>query len=484
MLKQLGRDVAIYGGADLLFKLVQFLVIPIYAHRLAVADFGILALLQVSAILLGVLVNLGVNYSVQRFYFDKDIAEERRPLLVSTGLFQLLVSGTILIGIVGFMLYGSRETIELNYGIAWTLVLVALATILPDQIAQYALDTSRLQFAPFNFCAIALVKNVVGLLIGLWLLLEHDMGVLGLLAGNLVAAVAAVPLGLWLVRRDLTLGLDREYLGLMLRFGTPFVFTAAAYWAFGSMDRWMLAEMSDSAQVGLFSIAFKFASVLTLAIGAFHQAWIPLAMRMANEEPDYRRLFSLVFSGWFCFLGLTALGLGLFAGDVMAALTPPSYWPAAQALAIGAAAIALSGTTQITSLGVTLEKRTMLIATGAWLTAGINIGLNLLLIPRFGASGSAIATLAAYLFLTLFYLGWSQKLHPIPLERGKLLYGLLLVAAAIAAAFLPLGEPLGPIAALGKLSILLVALLGGVLVGALPFHLFRRVFRRAEMRET
>jgi O-antigen/teichoic acid export membrane protein len=70
MLRQLGRDVAIYGGADLLFKLVQFLVIPIYAHRLAVADFGILALLQVSAILLGAIVNLGVNYSVQRFYFD------------------------------------------------------------------------------------------------------------------------------------------------------------------------------------------------------------------------------------------------------------------------------------------------------------------------------------------------------------------------------------------------------------------------------
>ncbi|HEY5723637.1 MAG TPA: oligosaccharide flippase family protein [Allosphingosinicella sp.] len=478
MLRQLGRDVAIYGGADLLFKLVQFLVIPIYAHRLAVADFGILALLQVSAILLGAIVNLGVNYSVQRFYFDKEIDESRRPLLVSTGLFQLLVSGTILIGIVGFLLYGWREPIHLDYGIAWPLVLVALATILPDQIAQYALDTSRLQFAPLKFCAIAMVKNVAGLMLGLWLLLSLDMGVLGLLVGNLVAAIAAVPLGLWLVRRDLTLGVDREYLSTMLRFGTPFVFTAAAYWAFGSLDRWMLAEMSDAVQVGLFSIAFKFASVLTLAIGAFHQAWIPLAMRMANEEPDYRRLFSMVFSGWFCFLGLTALGLALFADDVMAALTPKSYWPAAQALAIGAAAIALSGTMQITSLGVTLEKRTLLIATGAWMTAGINVGLNLLLIPRLGASGSAIATLLSYLFLTLFYLGWSQRLHPIPLERGRLAYGLLLVVAATAAAFLPKGEALALVPILGKLSILAVALLGGVLVGAFPFALLRRVFLR------
>jgi O-antigen/teichoic acid export membrane protein len=479
MLKRLGKDLAVYGGADLLFKLVQFAVIPVYSRLLTVAEFGILALLQVSATLIGILVNLGVSYAVQRFYFDKDIPEERRPLLVTSGLLQLVVSASLVLCAIAIGLHTVRGHVALEYGIAWTLVTLALATVLPDQVAQYALDTSRLQFAPFKFCAIALVKNVLGLLLGLWLLIEQGMGLAGLLAGNLAAAIAAVPLGLWLIRRDLTFGIDREYLATLLRFGSPFIFTAAAYWAFGSLDRWMLAEMSDAAQVGLFSIAFKFASVLTLVIAAFHQAWIPLAMKMAQEEPGYQASFSTIFSLWLCLLALLALGISMFSDEVMVLLTPAPYWAAAPALALGAAAIALSGTTQITTLGVTLAKRPLLIATGAWLTALVNIGLNLLLIPPFGATGSAGATLLSYGFLTLYYLFWSQRLHPLPLQWGKLLYGTAILAAAIAAPWVPDGAPLSVLAIAVKLSILMAALLGAFLLGVIPLGQLRLLRKTA-----
>ena len=45
MLKRFGRDVAIYGGVDLVFKLLQFLLIPVDTAYLSVSEFGILALL-------------------------------------------------------------------------------------------------------------------------------------------------------------------------------------------------------------------------------------------------------------------------------------------------------------------------------------------------------------------------------------------------------------------------------------------------------
>jgi O-antigen/teichoic acid export membrane protein len=459
VLRRFGRDVAVYGGADLVFKLLQFAAIPFYSHRLSVAEFGLLALVTVSIGLAGILVNFGVSYSIQRFYFDSAIAEERRPVLITTGLVQLLVSGTTMLALIGLALHQRQDHLLSEYQLPWSFVLVGLLTVLPDQVAQYSLDASRLQFAPWRFCAIAMAKNVFGLLIGLWLLIERDMGVLGLLAGNLAAALVAAPLGLWLIRRDLTFSIDRAYVSMMLRFGSPFIFTAAAYWVFASMDRWLLAELSDAVQVGLFSIAFKFASVLTLVIAAFHQAWIPTAMRMARDDPGYRRTFAAIFDGWFYLLALMALGIALFADEVMMLLTPEAYWPAAGALAIGAAAVAVSGTTQITSLGLTLEKRTLLIAVGAWLAAGLNVLLNLLLIPGFGASGSATATLISYAFLTSFFLVCSQRLHPLPLHYGRLSFGLLVVAAALAAPLLPDGPLLDPATTALKLFILLTVLL-------------------------
>jgi O-antigen/teichoic acid export membrane protein len=475
VLKRFGRDVAVYGGADLLFKLLQFAAIPLYSHRLSVAEFGLLALITVSAALAGILANLGVSYSVQRFYFDAEVDEARRPVLVTTGLVQLLVSGTVMLALLGLVLHGAQAHLAAEYSLPWSFVAVGLLTVLPDQVAQYSLDTSRLQFAPWRFCAIAMVKNLLGLAIGLWLLLGRDLGVLGLLIGNLAAALLAAPLGLWLIRRDLTARIDRAYSAMMLRFGSPFIFTAAAYWIFASMDRWLLAELSDAVQVGLFSIAFKFASVLTLVIAAFHQAWIPIAMRMAREEPRYRALFAAIFDAWFFVLALMALGLALFADEIMMLLTPEAYWPAATIMVIGAAAVAVSGTTQITNLGLMLEKRTGLIALGAWLAAGTNVALNLLLIPRFGANGSAVATLVSYCLLTGFFLAGSQRVHPLPLNLARLGFGLLVVAGALAAPLIPDGALLDPIQTAIKLAILFAVLVAAFPMGVIPPALLRRL---------
>ncbi|HWT11306.1 MAG TPA: oligosaccharide flippase family protein [Allosphingosinicella sp.] len=432
--KRFGRDVAVYGGTDLLFRLAQFIALPLYAFHLSIADFGVLALLTVSGTLLGMLLNLGVNNAVQRFYYDAGTRETERPLLVSTGLAQLLLSGTLVVGIALVVLYGLRDEIRAEYGIAWALVLITLLTVLPDQIAQYCLDAVRLQFAPLKFCAIAIVKNLLGVLLGLWFLLAWDMGVAGLLLGPLVSAALAAPLGLLMIRRDLVLRVDPAIVRRVFHFGYPYMLAGAAYWAFGSIDRWMLIELSDLEQLGLFSIAFKLTTALTFVIAAFAQAWSPIAYKMTAEEPRYRDYFSRILSTWFFALALLGLALGLFAPELLRLLTPPQYWGAAPMLAIGAAGIVLYGTTLITAMGVSLEKRTMLLSLSAWLAAVANLLINLFLIPRFGGVGAAVATFLSYVVLTGSLLYWSQKLHPLPLEHAKLAYCCGVVALILAAA--------------------------------------------------
>lgn len=475
MLKRLSKDVAIYGGADLAFRLAQFLVIPIYAHQLSVGDFGILALLTVTAQLLGLLLNLGVNNSVQRFYFDPEIPESARPAVVSTGLAQLLVSGTVTILVAFVTLKAFSGPIESDYHIAWPLILVTLLTVFPDQIAQYSLDAVRLQFAPIKFCAIALVKNLLGVLLGLWFLMGLDMGIMGLLLGNLVAAVAAVPIGILMIRRDLTRKLDREIAKKVFSYGYPFVLAGAAYWVFGSMDRWMLIELSDVTQLGLFSVALKFAAALTFVISAFSQAWSPYAMRMRTEDPLYRENFARIFSLWFFLLALLGLGLALLSPEVMMLLTPKAYWGAAPILAVGVSGVVLYGTVQLTVLGIAIERKTMLLTYGAWLAAGANVILNLALIPYMGAMGSAVATLFSYGLLTGSFLFWSQRLHPIPLERGKLLYCCLVVLGGMGAslALIPLGIGLVPLAI--KAGIVLAVIAGAFATHILDPSLYRQL---------
>jgi len=61
----------------------------------------------------------------------------------------------------------------------------------------------------------------------------------------------------------------------------------------------------------------------------------------------------------------------------------------------------------------------------------INFGLNLLLIPRWGAVGAALATLISYGALSGYYLYWTQRIHPIPLESKKLVACVLMNLLAL-----------------------------------------------------
>ena len=475
MLKGFAKDVALYGGVDLLFRLAQFAAIPVYAHLLSVTDFGRLALLTVTAALLGLVLNLGVNNAIQRFYFDRAIAAQERPLLVSTGLIQLCLSGLLATAVGGAVLWSLSDEISQSYGVAGTLVAIVLLTALPEQIAQYTLDAVRLQFAPIKFCVIALVKNLLGVLLGLWLVLQWDLGVAGLLLGTLLAAVAAVPIGLLMIRRDLTWRVSCALAGRLFQYGYPFVFAGAAYWVFGSMDRWMLIELADAEQVGLFSMGFKLGSVVTFLIFAFSQAWSPFAFRAHGQDPAYRHLYARVLSGWFFVLALTGLSISLFGREVLMVLTPAAYWPSAPIVGICAAGLALYGTTHITAVGLSLERKTMLLTYGAWLAAITNVLLNLVLIPRFGALGTASSTLVAYAVLTASLLYWSQRLHPLPLEWIKLGFSMVIVMLSFAVAFLVDNVEVGLAAGALKIALIVVVLAGAFAVGIVDRELLRQV---------
>ena len=433
MSAKLIKDSAFYGGIDFAFKFIGFAVFPIYAHVFSVADFGVMAMLVVISGLIGMLLNMGVNNAVQRFYWDPETGDGQHGVLVSAGLRQLIVYGGATILIVIAMLYSIRSSINDRFGIEWGILFLALLAILPDQILQYSLDVIRLQFKPAHFMILSFVKNVVGVAVGLCLIINFDMGLYGLFWGGLIASVFSLPLALWLIRGQLLWVVDKASAQKIFHFGYPFVFAGLAYWIFGSMDRWLLAELGSAEEVGIFSIAFKFAAVLSMVNGAFSQAWSPHAIKLMRDNKNYLRVYSEILSTLFFLLALIGCFIALFSDELLIIFTPKDYWPAAKVMGFVAMGIVLYGTTQVTALGISLERKTNLLNYGAWLAAAVNFLLNLLLIPIYGAMGSAFATFIAYGVLTCFFLCWTQKLHRLPLEINKLAYsaGVMIVGLVL-----------------------------------------------------
>jgi O-antigen/teichoic acid export membrane protein len=474
MLKALGRDVVIYGAGEFVFKFIAFAVFPIYAHVLSVPEFGTWALIAVSTLLLGYFANLGINQAVQRYYFEDTTGEADEPAIVSGGLRQLLFSSTLLVGLAMLLTWLFGAPLRERYGIDPLILTIALAAVVPDQLLQFSLDVLRLHFTPLKFLALSFAKNIVGTLCSLYFLLVLDAGLFGIFLGLLVGSAGALPVGLWLVRRDLTFRTNRKLSRALFAFGFPLTFTSIAHWIYTSLDRWMLAELATAEEVGLYSVAAKYATILTFLLAAFGQAWVPFAIRMSRDDPEYPCFFSRILTLSFYFTAFVGLGIGLFAQEALMLLTPPAYWSAAPILPVIVAGIVLFGTTQVTSLGITLSNRTVLSAIGTWIAAAANFGLNLLLIPAQGALGTALATLLSYALLALLVFVWAQRLRPIPVEWSKVAYCLALVVSTAGISFMDLGAPSAKGFML-KLLVLLLAVAGAFAVGVVDRSIFQHL---------
>ena len=76
------------------------------------------------------------------------------------------------------------------------------------------------------------------------------------------------------------------------------------------------------------------------------------------------------------------------------------------------------------NLGMTLKRKTWLAFVALLFSALLNIGVNIVLIPLYGAIGAAIATLAAYIALALACYLCNQHIYPVPFEVGLFLIAL------------------------------------------------------------
>lgn len=422
-----------YGSVDFFWKFINFSVFPLLAYALSVADFGIYALLTVQTWLFVMLISCGLNNSLERFYMEREDCSVFRGSLFFSGSIVLCCLSFLLLGPSLVLLYIYRDFFSTWTQIPWALSALAVINAFPMALFQFICNVFRLDFSPFKYGALVFLQNAIALGLSLYFIFIRAWGVEGLLLGSLFSFCIAIPLTLLCVQKRISF--DGKLAKRMLLFGVPFMFTDLARWIYGWMDRWLLDALSTTEEVGLFSMAFKLATVLIFFMSAFGLAWTPRALKAHLEEPEHRASFASCLTFWYVLLTLGALAMSFFGIECLMLLTPTAYWPAAFLLPGITAGLALLGTTQVTGIAIFITNKTEHFAAIAWLGALINIAFNLLWIPFWGAQGAALAILATYSVLALYHAVLAVKLYAIPLEIEKLSAITLLLGVGCSAAF-------------------------------------------------
>jgi PST family polysaccharide transporter len=239
-------------------------------------------------------------------------------------------------------------------------------------------------------------------------------GVTGVLAAHVVAAGTAT-----LVTRALTRPAkrnpNRPGLGLrdLLRQAAPFGATAAAQSLYTRLDFLLLGQLASSRAVGLYSVAYKAPNLLTYVGSTVVGPLFPLMAQTGKTENPLAFQRAVRFLGVMgpavalALSGLTVSILRILYGaeyDAAAPLLVPLAWSAAANWLYAPLAVALQARG--------CEGWWLWSLTGALL---VNAAGNLWMIPRWGAMGAALATLASELVLVAIgaaLLAWKLRILP------------------------------------------------------------------------
>ena len=362
--RNLVKDSGIYGAADFITKILAFFVFPIIAAALTPVAFGVLELILTFTSLLGLVTNCGLNNAIQRFYWDKDTLMAQQSSIVTSGLAAQVIFG-LFTGFIGLLLVPFilplMEAEE--WPLTWVALIAALLVMLLSQWSQYILDVIRLHSAPWRFFSIALVSRVAITLFGFVAVVSLGLGIDGYITAQAIVLLLVFPVALLLIRKDINFAkINMIWIKKLVQFGYPFIFIHLAYWLFGSMDRWMLNSMQSVEEVGIYSVAFRFASIIIIASAAFGQAWSPITIKIITDYPDsYRTIFGQVLLVLLFAMLIIGGVLALFSGELISLVMPQEYLKSVPPLIILCFALIFQSSIQVTAVGISIKKKNLYI---------------------------------------------------------------------------------------------------------------------------
>ncbi len=418
--KKLLSNTALLAVGTFGSKLLVFLLMPLYTAWLTTAEYGTAELISGIANFLIPVACLGVSTGVFRFAASGESDREA----VFSGSMALLF-----LGLGGFLLL-SPLLLLFEYCRGYVLLIVAYVFFADLQAvcAQYlrAIDRTSL------FAGQGILNTALTVGFNILFLRVFSMGaegyILSVILGNLVTTVFLTAYAkLW--RAFHLSKVRRRMVWELFCFSLPMVPTTVCWLITDLSDRAMVTWFCGESVNGIYSAAYKIPTIVNLVSGIFLQAWQFSAVAESSDEAECGRFYSRVYSGFLSLVMLGAGGLILLSPFLSGLLLNRAYASAAAFMPTLLCAAALEAIVSFLASVYLVRKKSMHSFVTALSGALFNIGMNLLLIPRMGALGAAVATLGSYALVLILRLWDAPRIIRFSTHLPRLTLGAVLLLA-------------------------------------------------------
>lgn len=305
---------------------------------------------------------------------------------------KLLSSLAILIFLLGYVILYDHAL--------WSTLLLTFVALFFDQVRAvqeiYLNSQNRFQVAATALILERLVETVVGITL---LFLGYGLDVV--LGIYIVGRLVAIAYQRWHHAFPWGISLRWKETAAMVRGGFPFLLIGTFTIIYFRIDMVMLRYFGDLDVVGWYSAAYRFVDLIGILPGILATAMTPLFVRALRDrnEHAYQQLFHKAFSYSFILgAGVLVIG-GMIAANIIGFFYTAAFNPAIQTLRILLIASFLIFIDYLLLSLLTAEHREKAVLKITATSAAINIGLNMILIPRYSLYGSAWATVITEVFV-------------------------------------------------------------------------------------
>lgn len=395
-------------------KLLVFLMVRFYTGYLTPAEYGTADLITQTANLLIPLVSLDITDAVFRF-----AAERRggRTEAFSVGL-RVITLGSAGLLLVIALLQGVPAVRAYGFLLA-SFVIASCCHALCAHFVRARGNTALFAAQGLFNTALFIGLNVLFLAVFHW-------GIRGYVLSTTVANL--ITTGLFVFRARLwryaglapRRGLRRQ----MLRYCIPLIPTAVFWWIMGVSDRYMVKWFLGSDANGIYAVAYKIPTILTILATVFMDAWQLSAIAESDgDRQAHLRFYGRIWDAFASAVFLCAGGIIALSPLLIRLLAEEAYYSAWQYIPVLTLSMAAAAFSNFMGSVYVVTKQSKASFWTSLVGAGSNIVLNLWLIPRIGLQGAAAATFLSCLAVFLIRLVNARQLLPFSLSGRKLALG-------------------------------------------------------------
>lgn len=411
--RYLAKNTILFTISSFGSKILSFLLVPFYTNILTEAEYGTADLVTTTSSLLLFVVTLCISDAVLRFAIENRKTQQG---VFGYGL-RVVLKGS---AITGFVLYAFSFFNPFNWE---TYIYVSLLlTIFFSAIYQLISNYLRAIDLIVHVAIMGILVTVFTISFNLILLLIVKAGVVGylisFLAGYAFSSIYGLTILFFEDRNCFTSICDRKTQREMIHYSLPLVFNGVAWWMNNSLDRYFIIYYCGIAVNGLYAVASKIPTIITVVNQIFNQAWNLSAIKEFDAE-DSNGFFSKVYSSYNSMLVLSCSVLVLANIPLARFLFSKGFfeaWNYSSILVFTAVFAALSGYFGSVFVAV---KNSRIFGVSTVIAAIINALLNWVLIPVYGGIGGAVATAISFFLVWLIRFVCASRIINLNINIGR-----------------------------------------------------------------